>query len=508
MKSYLQMLKENLPGDKIILSDGRQECSIDDLNTRCQILNEQLQARNIKILGLYADNGIDWIVADFVCQMAVITLLPLPGFFSNSQISHVLKSCKIDAILTDSPAIMEELLNEQQGEQIEKIEVVKNSGLSLLTLISENNTPQLPAGTGKVTFTSGSTGTPKGVCLSNEQLQLQAMRLSKAVGLKSPKHLCVLPLSTLLENVAGVYAPLIAQGELIIPKLGDIGFKGSTLVDQNKFLAMISHVNPDSMILIPQLLLLLVAVAQSGWKPPKSLKFVAVGGSKVSKELILKANSLGIPVFEGYGLSECASVVSLNTPLKNKPGSCGKPLPNLEISVEDGEILVSGNSMLGYVNEPESWRQDVIKTGDLGYLDKEGFLQIDGRKKNLLISSYGRNISPEWLESEILANPQVAEAVVFGDAKAYCSALIFARSTDTSNIEIQNWLDIVNATLPDYARIVHWHRLPSPMSQEKQLMTEYGRPRRENIMLKFKEEIAALYRNEQYHKAYSCTATL
>ena len=78
--------------------------------------------------------------------------------------------------------------------------------------------------------------------------------------------------------------------------------------------------------------------------------------------------------------------------------------------------------MLGYVNQPDSWGLDAIRTGDLGYIDDSGFLHIEGRRKNLIISSYGRNISPEWVESAFLSNPLFSDFVVFGDAQPFCVA--------------------------------------------------------------------------------------
>lgn len=452
------------------------------------VLLEQLQ---ITRLALLADNSIEWVIVDLACRNASITLLPLPTFFSRSQCTHAVASCSVTAVITDNPALVEAEFSAHTSN-------LANLGDGRLSLCLLKDVPQMaliPKGTGKITFTSGSTGQPKGVCLSERQLMKQAQVLAELPAIESPRHLCLLPLSTLLENIAGVYAPMLAAGELIIPSQQELGFDGSTLLDQEKLLTMIHRLRPESIILIPQLLLLLITAIKMGWQPPDSLKFVAVGGSKVSVDLLLEARQLGIPVFEGYGLSECASVVSLNTARADKPGSCGKPLPHIEVSFDEGELVVSGNAMLGYVNEPESWNLPKIATGDLGHLDAQGFLHIDGRKKNLLISSYGRNISPEWVESELLANPLLAEAVVLGDAKPFCTALISVRSPKISDSQIQQWIEKVNQDLPDYARIRCWHRLNQLLQSDRQLMTENGRPRRGNINRRFDEEINRLYQN-------------
>jgi long-chain acyl-CoA synthetase len=489
--TILTMVHNNYAPDATVVSDLGRQYTASELRSRCDRLLDQLALLEISSVGLYASNGIDWLVTDLACQHAGLCILPIPTFFSAAQIKHALTSCQLDALLTDDPEVLT-ALREIRHETVSKV-----AGTDLhLVLLRENQTENvMPAATGKITFTSGSTGQPKGVCLSHLQLQMQAATLCSRVDLTAPRHLCLLPLSTLLENVAGLYAPLMARGEIIIPSQEALGFSGSVLQDQAKLLAVISATRPETLILVPQLLLLLVTAVQAGWQQPDSLKFIAVGGSKVSSKMLATARQLGLPAYEGYGLSECGSVVSLNTPAEDKSGSCGQALQHLQLSFDHGEVCVSGNAMLGYVNEPASWNQGLIRTGDLGHLDEAGFLHIDGRKKNLLISSFGRNISPEWVESELLANPALVEAVVVGDARPYCSALLTSRDPAMSESSLQPWIDQVNDKLPDYARIQRWRLLPGSLARQPGLLTENGRPRRAVINVVFAKEIEALYQS-------------
>jgi len=250
---------------------------------------------------------------------------------------------------------------------------------------------------------------------------------------------------------------------------------------------------------VPELLLALLNACSKGWKAPESLTFIAVGGAKVAPALIAAAREQGLPVYEGYGLSECSSVVCLNSPGEDRIGSVGKPLEPFNIYTQKGEIHIPNSSFLGYVNDPVSWRQKDLATGDLGHIDSEGFVFIEGRRGNRLISSFGRNISPEWIESELLAGPLLAQAVVIGDAQPYCTALIYPRQTDASQDEIEQWIESVNQHLPDYGRIRRWRRLAEPMSPANHLMTSNGRPRRAAIEQHFGNEILALYpANEKY----------
>ena len=441
-------------------------------------------------MALCADNSLEWIIADLAAADAGICIVPLPLFFSASQLESVLKRSGADAILVDSNR--RGWAASRPGAKV--MDLPSCPGLSGFTISAYSQAEAKPEQTGKITFTSGSTGAPKGVCLTHESVLLQAQRIQQSVAVQNPRHLCLLPLSTLLENIAGVYAPLLAGGEVIVPSAADLGFQGSQLQQPDKLLAMISMCQPSTLILVPELLSVLIHAAQSGWQPPSSLEFIAVGGGRVSHELLAQAESLALPVFEGYGLSECASVVTLNTPQQSKVGSCGRALPGTTIATADSEILVSGSCMLGYLGEPDSWGQTVIHTGDIGHIDQHGFLSIGGRKKNVLISSMGRNISPEWVESEMLANPGIAEVVVLGDAKPFLVALIAIRDASLTAQHLAEWIARVNDGLPDYARVKRWCVLPKPMATIPGLYTKNGRPVRHAIETYYEQELAALYR--------------
>lgn len=446
---------------------------------------QQLRARGISTLGLYADNGPNWLLVDLACQAAGITLVPLPGFFSAQQLAHTLRASGMQALLTDDCERFTAL--EQVGEALAEI-----ADLALIELV-QGQLPQLPAQTAKITFTSGSTGTPRGVCLSNRTQFTTARVLRDGLAaLRPERHLCILPLATLLENVAGAYASWLIGGSVIAPGLQSLGLSGSSQLDIAQLCRRIDERQPHSLILLPQMLKMLVEQSEhKGWRPPRSLVFAAVGGGKVSAELLLRARALGLPVYEGYGLSECGSVVALNLPAADRPGSAGRPLPHCEIKVRGGEVLVRGPRYLGYLDDADSC-DEWLPTGDLGELDGEGYLHITGRKKNILISSYGRNISPEWIESEILLTPLLMQCVLLGDGRPHCSALIFPRP-GTERGHIEQWLESVNRRLPDYARVHRWAPLPEPLTFAGGLLTANGRPRRDAIAGRYAQVIENLY---------------
>ncbi|HSG93502.1 MAG TPA: AMP-binding protein, partial [Methylotenera sp.] len=344
-------------------------------------------------MALLADNSPEWLIIDLAAQQAGVVFLPLPIYFTTSQIQHALQSAAAQVLIYSPDDVSGEFLNNHVVEP-------QAFGNYSLQLVKGPFGPaiNLPEGTDKITFTSGSIGAPKGVCLSNSQQLNVAKSLLTVTDLQSPRHLVVLPLSSLLENIAGVYAPLLAGGEVMLKPLAKKGY----LAGHQYFLQSLIDSQPETMILVPELLTVLVNAVLSGWQPPSSLKFIAVGGSRVAADLIHKSRQLGLPVYEGYGLSEAGSVVSLNSRKADKPGSAGKVIPHLTVSIENGEVVIEDSEFLGYIGDQKPSEKKLF-TGDIGQIDADGFLSIKGRKKQLIISSYGRNINPEWVESEVLA---------------------------------------------------------------------------------------------------------
>jgi long-subunit acyl-CoA synthetase (AMP-forming) len=256
----------------------------------------------------------------------------------------------------------------------------------------------------------------------------------------------------------------------------------------------------SSVILIPQMLQALVGAGQAGIPLPDCLRYVAVGGAPVSTALLDAAAGLDLPVYQGYGLSECASVVAVNRPDANRIGSVGRPLPHVRVSfAQDGEILVRGMRWLwhGYLGAAPSAAVDenTIATGDIGYLDTDGYLHLTGRKKNIFITSFGRNIAPEWVESELAARPPILQAAVFGEGRPFNVAVIFAMP-DATPAAIDKALDAANLTLPDYARARAWVRAAEPFGAANGLATANGRLRRDAIFAAYAERIGAHYSHE------------
>jgi long-subunit acyl-CoA synthetase (AMP-forming) len=199
-------------------------------------------------------------------------------------------------------------------------------------------------------------------------------------------------------------------------------------------------------------------------------------------------------VYEGYGLSECGSVVSLNIPGDDRVGSAGKPLPGVSIRRNlAGELEVWGNGFSPDGHAQQRSAPERIATGDLGDIDGDGFVHLHGRSTNVLVTAFGRNVSPEWPEELLLRAPALAQAVVFGDARPYLVALLVASSDDVAECELRDAVKAANAVLPDYARIQGWLWIAEPFSLANELATANGRLRRDAIWARYATALEKLY---------------
>ncbi|WP_339616144.1 AMP-binding protein [uncultured Gilvimarinus sp.] len=452
---------------------------------RIETLAHGLTESGYQRLGLVGDNSPSWVIADLAAWKAGVTLVPIPSFFSPEQCMHVARSAGLQGLIGE----LSQLPKPSQP--------TVDRGLSISPLETSEPLPEIPEGTCKITFTSGTTGQPKGVCLGSEELDAITAALAERLPMEQLMcHMALLPLATLLENIAGVYVPLSQGKTLALPRAQETGLLGSSRLNSQALARTLQKYRPNSLILLPQILGALIHVArESSTALPDSLSFVAVGGAHTPKTLIEQASALGIPAYQGYGLSECASVVCLNTPGNNNLGSVGKPLAHLEVAIHDGVIRVKGQGFRGYLGQgADTSDSEWLDTGDLGYLDQDGFVYITGRRKNLLISSYGRNISPEWIEAELALLPCVAQALIFGDARPFCGAIIVP-AVNSDAVQIQSAVKRLNQRLPDYARVMLTLLSDTPFTVANGLLTENGRVRRELVIKQYAERINELYTN-------------
>ena len=454
------------PGDTAIESDKRNY-SYQDLRARVDHRVDQLSVSGARVVALFEVDPVKWIIWDLALLQAGCVCVPVPPFFTAGQIRHLLEQTAADTWIgpRPDPFLLTELgfAAGMCGWQREIVPVV------------------MPAGTAKITFTSGTTGTPKGVCLSAAAMLNTAQALADATSDQMlQQHLTLLPLEILLENL-GIWATFLSGATVCVRDINALSLDAD---DQQKVLAAIATSGANSMILVPQLLDGLLQAASRGFQLPDSFRFIAVGGGRVAQRLLDKVSELAWPVHEGYGLSECASVVCLNNPAEHLAGSVGKPLPHLTLALaEDGEILVHGAGVLGYLGSPHN-PDEPWPTGDLGFA-VDGFVHINGRKKHQFITAFGRNVSPEWVEAELCSQPEIRQAFLYGEALPVNIAILVPATTD--NDAVQRAVERVNDLLPTYAQVGRWVRAREPFSPHNGQLTINGRLRREQILTSYQQ---------------------
>lgn len=402
-------------------------------------------------LALQLDHGIELCQIELAALVSGIPVVSLPRFFTTDQVAHALTSSGTAAIIR---------------------------GMSDGHSTSEATKPvELVEGTARITFTSGSTGSPKGICLSSDHMLTVAHSVVSAVGsAHAGRHLPLLPAGILLEFVAGFLPTLIAGGTYLCPAAELTGMADPFRPDFRRMADAITEWEVTSLILVPEYLAGLVAVMETTGLRLPLLTLVAVGGARTPPSLIGRARALGLPVRQGYGLTECASVVSLEPDADDDSGSVGTALPHLSVSLApDGEIMVEGPLFLGTIGHPR--QPGPLATGDIGTIGKDGRIHVTGRKSNMIVTSHGRNIAPEWIEEALLAQPAIAQAMVYGDGHALPGALLVPASADA---DLGAAVSAVNAQLPAYAQIGSWKEVPHFTPFNGQL-TGNGRLRRDAI---------------------------
>jgi long-chain acyl-CoA synthetase len=448
-------------------------------------------------VGILIENSPAWVIYDLACLSLSIPCVPIPSFFSDAQILHAINDAGVDLLLTDQPDRVEALAHGARRRILNKT-TVGIFGKTLYQFRLNAILTNLPKGTVKITYTSGTTGQPKGVCLSEFTLDQVAQSLKIVTQASAnDRHLCVLPLATLLENVAGIYVPLLSGACINLMALADLGLFVSAKIDFEGLIKVINQMQITTFILTPELLRGLLDAYEQGAYITSALRFIAVGGAHVPDTLLSRARKLGMPIFEGYGLSECASVVALNTPSASRTGSVGKLLPHTTCKIaKDGEILIKGSQCLGYSHAPIQTEQDYLPTGDIGYLDQDQYLYITGRKKNIFITSYGRNVSPDWVEGLLVNHATIFQAALFGEGKPFNVVVLVIKEGLTEGAIFSEIMS-VNSLLPPYARVQQWIVADAPFLPQNGLATANFRLKREAIYQRYQTQINACYRDER-----------
>lgn len=317
-----------------------------------------------------------------------------------------------------------------------------------------NTLPHInPDDMAEIIFTSGSLGRAKGVMLSQRNLAANLMAMTSMIKMYSTdRFLSVLPIHHTYECTCGFLCPVYTGGSVHyarslktvvddLQKVKATMLLGVPLLYDKMFKKISKGIKEDKIKskVVPPLMKITDLLQGVGWKDAKKKVFkelhekfggsirIFIAGGAAPDPLVAKGlRELGFTFIQGYGLTETSPILALNRLDNFKDNAAGIPLPGVEIKINNadvdsiGEIFAKGrNIMLGYYKNPklteETFEDGWFKTGDLGYVDSEGFLHISGRKKNVIISKSGKNIFPEEIEDILKRNPFIQECLVYGE---------------------------------------------------------------------------------------------
>jgi len=253
------------------------------------------------------------------------------------------------------------------------------------------------------------------------------------------------------------------------------------------------------------------------------IRYALCGAAPSAPELYMFFNSLGIPLAEGYGQTESSGVITISRIGKERWGFVGEPIKGIEVKIaEDGEILTRGPHVFkGYLNDPELTSQTIkdgwLHTGDIGEIDELGYLKILDRKKDIIITAGGKNITPSYIENKLKFSPFIEDAIVIGDGRKYLVALILIDEENvgrwaqqngipyttfedlTKNKSVYNLIkgevEKVNKTLSQVETIKKFALIPKKLYEEEGDITPTRKIKRKVIEKKYKDIIEMLYRD-------------
>jgi long-chain acyl-CoA synthetase len=535
--------------------DGWRPVSWDEAAERVDALARGLLARGVRHgdrVAVLSRTRLEWILLDWAVMSIGAVVVGLYPTSSAKECEFILAHC--EAVLAFA----------EDDEQTRKLVSIRGSLPTLREIIPFDWLEKLESD-GRLTrhlqpepvaeedlatliYTSGTTGPPKGCMLTHRNLVTAAICVVE--GMNQPGDICLLflPLAhsygrlahqaashrgttvALVADVARVPEALAEVRPTVLPAvprvyekihanaLGEIERAGGlrTRIGQwalgvggRTSRARRDGARVSGVLALQQRLADRLVFAKVRERLGGRLRVGVSGAAPLSTDVMEFFHALGVPVVEGYGLTETASSATVNEPGNFRIGTVGRPVENAEVRLaEDGEILIHSDSVFaGYYKDPEATAAALtddgwLRTGDVGELDDEGFLRITDRKKDLIITAGGKNIAPQNLENALKASRFVSQALVVGDRRPYVTALVtldeaeLASSSQDPQKLVQGLVDDVNRDRTRVEQIKRFVILPRDFSQEEGEVTPTLKLRRRVIHDHFADEIEQLYAGE------------
>lgn len=505
----------------------------------------------------------EWLISDLAVMSCQAVTIPVYPNAPLSELLYILEDSKPRVIILENELQYDKW--KQRKKQCPYVETVitldsfsdkppLTMHWSDLTNVSVNDktinlsglsSPQLAT----IIYTSGTTGVPKGVKITHEQIMSEVEDLFSIIPVnKSDSTLNCLPFSHILgrvESWGAVYCGYsIAFSKSMETFKKDLKTIKPTFIIGVPRLYEKLYVDLQAQLLATPVLSRLLHSALSVGKEISSLRqsdrdvsfalltqfslyrkliiplfkkslggqlrFAISGGAPLSEEIIKFFHSLDLLILEGYGLSETTAAVTLNTPLNYKFGTVGKPLKEVNIKIaDDGEILIQSKKvMTGYLNNKDNSEDSPLtangyfKTGDIGYLDEDGYLVVTDRKKDLIKTSGGKYVAPQKIEALLKKEPLISHVHIYGDREKYVVALFTLNPDELKKLKknsgsvhsiIKNAVAEANSRLSSHETIKRYQILDNEFSVEGGELTPSLKIKRKYCNKKYKKEIESLY---------------
>lgn len=522
-------------------------------------------------IAILSENRPEWIIADFASLLLGAVTVPIYSTLTDRQTAEILCDSGARVVFVSTEKQLRKLQAIQSQTPLERIVIMDGieGGYPMHMSHLMHSGPQerdrqfesaarrvAPGDLATIIYTSGTTGTPKGAMLthgnmaSNINYSLREFEVGAgeiSISFLPLSHVTArhVDFAMLFHGVTLAYVPAVDQLPKALLELRPTVFVGVPRVYEKLHSAVDQKARGFPKKAIYQWALSVgrshrekilrgEKPASATWKLADRLLFSKLragmggrtqlfisGGAPLGRELAEWYADMGIRIHEGYGLTETSPVIAVNTPHAHKLGTVGKPLPNIQVRIaEDGEVLVSGPSVFqGYWNRPEETQSSLVggwfKTGDIGNIDRDGFLSITDRKKDLIKTSGGKFIAPQPIENSLKHNPLIAEAVVLGDKRKFPAVLIapyfplledWARQNNVvvgsrqeliANPRVRELYEGIvedfNRNLARFEQLKKVVLIAEEFSAENGLLTASMKLRRRVVEEHFKREIADMY---------------
>lgn len=461
--------RNNQEGKKAVVIESKTYKQLKDDSECFSAALESLgqQKKHIAILG---PTSYEWVVAYMGVVNSGSVAVPLDAQLSAEDLCDLLNRAEVAALVYDESKaqVAEEAI--KACPELEYVISISDKSrvegaLSFWELVSQQQPgygyQPLPEELATIMFTSGTTGKSKGVMLTHRNLAENATCLDMKIE-RGTVIMTVLPIH---------HAYCLSMDILKGISLGCAICINDSLLRVAKNIKLFE---PNMILMVPLMIETLAKkLEDTAWVPAPIVKVkvfgkqfhtICSGGAYLNPAYIDTFKRYGITILQGYGMTECSPVISTNLSWNNKEGSVGKLLPNCEAKTVDEELWVKGSSVMqGYYHMPQETADTLedgwLKTGDLGYVDEDGFVFLTGRKKNLIITPNGENISPEEIENK-LSQHRLVQEVLIRDSEGVIEAEIFpdyeyASKKKIKDIqsELQAMIDAYNKNAPLYKRI-------------------------------------------------------